>query len=46
MTNLNVFVSSDSTFWVKMTQFFSLSAPREKMSHLDLENGVTSGTKI
>ena len=29
-----------------MTQFFSLSAPREKMSHFDPKNLITGGTKI
>ena len=29
-----------------MTQFFSLSAPREKINHFDLKSWVTSGTKI
>ena len=38
--------SSDSTFHVIMTQFF-LSVHREKkLSHFDLKNWVTGGTKI
>ena len=33
-------------FYVKMTQFFSLSAPSEKMSHVDLKSWVTDGANI
>ena len=29
-----------------MTQFFSLSAPREKLSHFDLKSWVAGGIKI
>ena len=34
------------TFYLKIGQFFSLSAPREKMSHFDPKTWVTGRTKI